>query len=55
MLTMGGLATRDQTHSVLVGISSMLTVFYWFFVFGWGTNYHIITSEIPSNRKCRFL
>lgn len=51
-LVMGGLGTKTQlSHSYAVGISAMLTINYSGFCFGWGPIYHIITSEIPSNRK----
>jgi SP family sugar:H+ symporter-like MFS transporter len=51
---MGGLGTiSSPRHSVLVGISAMLTIYYAGFSFGWAPAYHIITSEIPTSRTYR--
>lgn len=51
MLVMGGLGTIPiLTNPLKIAISSMLTVFYGGFCFGWAPIYHVLTAEIPTSR-----
>lgn len=56
MFVMGGLGTLDApSKGIKIGITAMLSLNYYGFVFGWAPIYHIISGEIPNSRKCDFI
>ncbi|KEF60542.1 uncharacterized protein A1O9_02103 [Exophiala aquamarina CBS 119918] len=51
MFIMGGLGTiSEPSKGIKIGITAMLSLNYFGFVFGWAPIYHIISAEIPNSR-----
>lgn len=52
MFVMGSLGTISEPNKgIKIGITAMLSLNYYAFVFGWAPIYHIISAEIPNSRE----